>query len=96
MANRIVGNIYILDTNTSNLAFPNTMKITNVALYGIDTTSRLILTYAATTTDVIFALANQSHFPGNVEIHMGGDGFYVNEQLRVQSLVAGTGYIYFV
>ena len=94
MANRIRGNVYIIDS--SGIALDQIdMRISSICLFGNDTSARLILTHQATTTDSIIQLANPSHNPLMVGVSFGGNGWDNDQQLRVQSLVAGTGYIYF-
>ncbi len=95
MANRLSGNQYIIDTTTSNLTSLITNKIIAVALFGIDTTSRLTITYASSTADEIIALANNVNGPNLAGVSFG-QGFYVQDTLRVQLLTLGTGYIYLV
>ena len=94
MANRIVGNVYIIDSATINLDYLSA-RIRGVALYGTDSTSRLTLTYASSVSDSIVALGNQINSPGLSGISVGGDGFAVADTMRVFTLTAGTGYIYF-
>lgn len=94
MANRIVGNVYIIDSTLTNLSYLFA-KIRGVALYGTDSTSRLTITYVSSTADAIFALGNQINSPGTTGITFGGDGFTVADTMRVLLLTAGTGFIYF-
>ena len=93
MANRIVGNVIIVDSATINLPYVNA-NIRGVALYGVDSTSRLNITYVSSTLDTIFALGNQINSPGLSGLTFGGDGFQVADTMRVLTLTAGTGYIY--
>ena len=94
MANRVVGNVLIVDSATINLPYFN-MNVRGVALYGTDSTSRLNLTYVSSTLDTVFALGNQINSPGLSGMTFGGPGFAVADTLRVLTLTAGTGYIYF-
>lgn len=96
MANRILGNVYLLDSGLQTLSFPTKASIRAIALYGADTTARLVLTLVSDTRDAVVALANPVHFPNTTGITFGGDtGWAVADTLRVLNLTAGTGYIYF-
>ena len=93
MANRVVGNVIIVDSATINLPYL-AANIRGVALYGTDSTSRLNITYVSSTLDTIFALGNQINSPGLSGLTFGGNGFLVTDTMRVLTLTAGTGYIY--
>ena len=106
MANRIVGNVYIIDSQmgaATDLQGVNTaswqqhqMYIASVALWCANTTAEIELIYKADTTSTAIRLgAGNSPTPtagGLVEIYLGGVNF---EELRVKTLTAGTGFIYF-
>lgn len=94
MANRLVGNVIILDTSADNFTVPSNMKIAAVALYGLDTSSRLTLTYP-TSADSFVSLSNQNALPGLSSITFGSNGVYFSAAfLRVDTLIAGTGFVY--
>lgn len=94
MANRIRGNLVIIDSSAINLSLPTNVRIQAAALYGIDTTSRLIITLASSTLDSVIPLSNQTHFPGTSGMSFGEGGWCVADTLRVMLLTAGTGYLY--
>lgn len=96
MANRIVGNVYIIDSGLISLTWPSAAKIGAVAFWGVDSTSRLTVTLSSDTRDSIFALSNQANVPGLSGITFGYQGWSCPNQPYILNLVAGTGYIYFV
>ena len=94
MANRIVGNVYILDTSADTLSSINA-SISAIGLYGTNSNARLVLSFVSNTADTFIQLANPSANTLFVGITFGNPGFRCSDQLRVQTLVAGTGYIYY-
>lgn len=94
MANRIRGRVYIIDSATINLDYIP-MQITGIGFYGVDTTARLNLVLASDTRDSIVAFAPDvlGGNPWSKFYPMGG--WMVSDTLRVLTLIAGTGWIYF-
>lgn len=106
MANRLVGSVYIVDSQTGAAASfqpgsaswqQHSMKVQSVALWCADTTSTFELVWAADTASVAVRLAPQTApVPSagslvNIEFPNG-----INfDELRCKTLVAGTGFIYF-
>jgi len=94
MANRIAGNVYILDTASGNVTipWPGKMKIESVLFWASTTAGRLILTEAST-ADAIVSL-------GMPEVGVGGgnNGQYLGgvevQELKVLTLTAGTAWLY--
>ncbi len=96
MANRLVGNVYIIDSGTINLVWPTNAAVAGFTLYGTDSTSRMNITYASNISDSVVSLANPVNTPQLVGVSFGVNGVHFDQQLRVNTLTAGTGYIYFV
>lgn len=91
MANRLVGNIFIVDSAEANIALsiPENSYIGEVAFWGADTTGIIELT-GASTADVIAKIQIGTNVPSNDSIYVG---------TRVQTLkcpvvTAGTAWIY--
>lgn len=97
MANRIVGNVYILDTGSANTELPwlDNAKVATISFWGANTSAEMILT-TEDTGNVVARLAINAN--GNVanstSIHYGGVNFPGSIKLPV--LTAGTGWIYFM
>ena len=100
MANRIVGNVLIVDSGMGNeLVLPGNniaeFQVSAIAVWGADTTAAITLTEANTATDLVYKF-NANTTPG------GGGG--VNPlslthpikvgDLKVPVLTAATGFIY--
>lgn len=101
MANRIVGNIYIIDSQTgaANSLQPNSASwldnhlVSGFALWGADTTAAIELVFA-TQTDACAWKANYTQLGQNPVQSNLGEAVYFRE-LRCKTLVSGTGFIYF-
>lgn len=95
MANRIIGNTYILDTASANVAlpWPTNAKIAAVKLWSTDTTGIVELT-AASTLDVLVKLVNSQDDDNTVGIYLGGVNF--SSDIKMPTLTAGTAWVYFV
>lgn len=93
MANRIVGNIVIVDSamGNSSILTPNPkLKAATVAFWSPDTTGNLILT-GISTADHVVRLTNPNNNPTTVGIVM--PDVYL-EDIKVPTLTAGTAWIY--
>jgi len=91
MANRIAGNVYIVDSSMLNIRLPfdGKMNIASVAFWGATTLAVLELT-AESTLDVVVKIEIGS--PGG-----GTESIYVNntfDELKVLTMTAGTAWIY--
>ena len=93
MANRIVGNTYIIDSGTIALTDGLLMRVNAVALWSIDTSGELWLTYQSNTADTAVRIRNNQSQPFMLPQYLGGVQF---KDLRVQVLTAGTGFLYLV
>ena len=99
MANRIVGNVVIIDSGMGN-AFVLTsanqavnvseLKVATIAFWSTDTTGNLVLS-AVDTTNQIIRLTNPNDDPTTVGAVLGGVNF---KDLKVPALTAGTAWIY--
>ena len=100
MANRIVGNVLIIDSGMGNSQVLignniNDYVISGIAVWGVDTTAAITLTEANTATDLIYKY-NANTTPGGA----GGVNPLVLAyaikvgELRVPVLTAATGFVY--
>ena len=102
MANRIVGNIYIIDSQTGaasslqpgSASWLDNKLVTAFAFLSADTTATFELVFASQTDATAVFLSNQSNIR-NTTWSSFGDACYFRE-LRCKTLTAGTGYIYFL
>ena len=94
MANRIVGNVYIIDTGSANIALPwlSGTRISCIAFWSSDTTGTLRLT-GSNTTNTIAYFSNPTNVPNTVGAYLGGVNF---KEMKVPTLTAGTAFIYMV
>lgn len=94
MANRIIGNVYILDTSSGNvpLPLPSKARVSAVKFWSTDTTGLMRLS-AANTTDIVVELANSQDDDNTVGIYLGGVEF---TDLKLPTLTAGTAWVYFI
>lgn len=93
MANRIVGNIYIIDSGLQNLSYIN-HKLLAVGFYGANSASTMTLTMVSSTLDAIVAFANITAGSASWADYAQLGGVYVSDTIRVLNLVAGTGWLY--
>ena len=107
MGNGLQGNVYVIDSAGWFLTGSNAtvdagqsggnktiFAISNIGLYGASTTSELALSYLSDTTQTIYHLKTQAPNGGYDDIHFAVPHM-VSERLYVQTITAGTGYIYF-
>lgn len=105
--NYIQGNVYIITSagvyltgeikgvssaGNINGPFPKCL-ISNIGLYGTDSTGELAISYASANSDVTYHLRCPVD-GGYADIHFATPHM-VSESLYVHTLTAGTGYIYF-
>lgn len=100
MANRIVGNILIVDSGMGNSPVLlgnnyNDFVISGIAVWGVDSTTAITLTEANTTTDLVYKFnANTSPVGGGgVNPLVLAYAIKVGE-LKVPVLTAATAFIY--
>lgn len=106
MANRIRGNVYIIDSQTGvtsalqpgTASWLDSVLVSNVVLWSADTTGIVEFVFAADSNTTAIKLACPSNaIPGvgaTSDIHFAGDGIRF-EELRCKTLTAGTAWIYF-
>jgi hypothetical protein len=107
MTTGIQGNVYVIDSSGIYLTGSNAtveayasggnktiFSISNIGLYGDSTSSELAISYLSDTTQVIYHLKTQAPNGGYDDIHFAAPHM-VSEKLYVNTLTAGTGYIYF-
>lgn len=96
MANRIVGNVYIIDTGSANVALPvpTPYKVMSVRAWFSDTSGKAVFCFSDTGN--VFCVLAPNHAPvpsGGFtdEANLGGLNF---DELKVPVLTAGTAWIY--
>lgn len=96
MANRIVGNVYIVDSALNNLAlpWPQGATITSIRAWFLDTTGIARFTDSDTTNAVCLLIANAPAAGTGTtdQANLGGVSF---DNLKIPTLTAGTAWIYF-
>ena len=98
MANRIEGNVYIVDSAMGNQGLKGVgssgwlenSKINAISFWSSDTTGRVIFT-GTTTTNSIVVLTNPNDDPTTVGCFLGGITF---SDMKCPTLTAGTAWIY--
>jgi len=97
MANRLVGNVWIIDTVGALSTQPATgrsqLKINAIGFYAVDSTAVVNLALVSNTTNIVFPLRS-SGVPANFEVKDVG-GIYIDE-LTAITVTAGTAYLYLV
>lgn len=101
MANRIVGNVYIIDSSLGigNPLIINTGSwldnhlVSAFGFWGNDTTAQIELVFASATDTTAFR-SGHSNTNANMNWSSFGDSVYFKE-LRCKTLTNGTGFIYF-
>lgn len=93
MANRIVGNVYIIDSANGNTAIPwlDGTKIATITFWSSDSTGKLQIT-GASTADVLFQVTNPVNVPNTVGAYLGGN--YFKDVVKILTLTAGTAWVY--
>jgi len=97
MANRLVGNVYIVDSalNNVSLPWPQGARINTIRAWFLNTTGIAVFT-GANTTDVVCNLttnvAPAALAGGTVEAKLNGTRF---DEMKIPTLTAGTAWIYF-
>lgn len=97
MANRIVGNVLIIDSGMGNSPVLignniNDYVISGIAVWGVDTTAAILLTEANTASDIVYKYNGNSTIAG-VNPLVLAYAIKVGE-LRVPVLTAATGFVY--
>ena len=97
MANRKVGNTWIIDTNGALATQPATLrslsKIAAIGFYSIDTTAVVKISLSSDTTNIVVPLATNINV-ANFNVFQYG-GWYVDE-LTAVTVTAGTAYLYLI
>lgn len=96
MGNRIVGNVYIIDTGSANTSIqvPNPYRINTIRAWFSDTSGKAVFTYEDTGN--VFCVLAAGATPATPsgftdEAILGGVNF---DELKVPVLTAGTAWIY--
>lgn len=101
MANRIVGNVYVIDSQTGaasaltvgTAAWLDNMCVSAFAFWASDTTGAFELVFASATDTSAFK-AGHAQNVSDTTWSSFGEAVYFKE-LRCKTLTSGTGYIYF-
>lgn len=95
MANRLVGNTWIIDTvgllSTQPVNGAGRFKVLAVGFYAINTTATINIAMSADTTNIVFPLATGVQGTSFNVFQTGG--VYL-DQLNVITATAGTAYLY--
>lgn len=95
MANRLVGNVWIIDTVGALSTQPSTgrsnLKVRSVGFYAIDTTAAVNLAMVANTTNIIFPLRTSISTPNFNVFEVSG---VLVDELTAITVTAGTAYLY--
>lgn len=92
MANRIVGNTYIIDTGSGNTAIPFlSSEILGIGAWFSDPTGEVQLSGADTTNVIVKLSATLSSGACSNYVYLGG---LCVDELKVPVLTAGTAWIY--
>ena len=95
MANRIRGNVIIIDSGTINLQFPGGgeyAKVSSIVLWGLNTTGLLELSFQANSSDIIVKMQSPINDPNTTQIKFPTNHQF--EKIRVNTLTAGTAWMY--
>ena len=93
MANRLVGNTWILDTASGNTLIPihsGGMEVGAVTFWSLNSTGVCEIS-GANTTDVLVKLTNPNPDDATVGIVLNGIDF---DEIKLPTLTAGTAWIY--
>lgn len=90
MANRIRGNVYIVDTvgDLPEIA----LSVQSVAFYSSDTTGELMVSCYSNTTDVVIHVRNNQSQPFTLPLYLGG--IELDDRLTINRCTAGTAFFY--
>ena len=94
MANRIVGNVYIIDSGQTLTGLPWSnagYNIQSAVFYATDTTGEIVLAEAADTTNVLIRIRSNQNQPFTFPLYLGGCRF---ERLTPILVTAGTCFLY--
>jgi len=92
MANRIVGNVYIIDTPLQALTDGLNLKIKSVAFYSTDTTGELQIGTVANTANVLVHIRSNQAQPFTLPLYLGG--VKLDNHLHINKVTAGTAWLY--
>lgn len=81
-----------ITTDSSQTGGHNDFAISNIGLYGVDSTAELAISYEADTSMVIFHLRCPAD-GGYADIHFATP-HKVSDRMYINTLTAGTGYLY--
>ena len=98
MANRLVGNVLIIDsaqgTALSNSTFPSSgAEMVSIFFYATDTTGELRLTDGASTANTIIHIRSNQNQPYNFPYYL--NGLRIQNPIIPVTVTAGTAFLYF-
>lgn len=96
MANRLLGNVYIIDSALNNVAlpWPSKARIKAVAAWFVSGAGEVRISGADTTNHLIRLVSAQSGLNATYNFHYFG-GVDFNEEIKVPVVTNGTAWIYF-
>ena len=95
MANRIRGNVIIVDSASISLDFPgasNTAQIGSIAFWSSNSTGLMEFSFQNNTADIIIKMQAPVNQPNTTTFRFPSRIYLKN--LRVNTLTVGTGFIY--
>lgn len=95
MANRIRGTVCIIDA-TGIVNFPGggtQARVSNVAFWAADSTGALQMSFQANSSDIIVNMASPVNLPNMTTLRFAENTYL--QKLWVNTLVQGTGFLYF-
>lgn len=96
MANRIRGNVVIIDTN-GLVNFPGSgrhAKVSSIAFWAADSTGALQMSFQDNSADTIISMASPVNLPNMTTLRFS-QGTYI-DSLFVRTIIQGTGFLYMI
>ena len=91
MANGVIGRIYYIDSGASTLS-DFEMRVNSITFAATNTTSTIQLSFLSNTAQIVYQMTSPDNNPVTVSTFLGEVYF---ERLYVNTLTAGTAWIYF-
>ncbi len=98
MANRIVGNVYIVDSaqGNSEIPWPSNARINCINFFSTSTSGSIV--FSGTNTADVLIRIHMGEFPGNSgnltkSLYLGGVDF---KDVKIPTLQSGSAWVYFV
>lgn len=97
MANRIRGNVIIVDSAASTVAITtpgdkSNIEIIGIAFWSLNSTGLLEIADATSSSDIVVKLSNPVNGPATVWSNFSG--MWSGKEMRINTLTVGTAWIY--